>query len=154
MSDVSVSITKLQGGEDLPYPEYATPGSSGVDLLACNSEEITITSGQVTLIPTGIAVAIPEGWEGQVRARSGLALKHGLTMVNGPGTIDSDYRGEIGVIITTVMHEPFTVKRGMRIAQLVICPVARVHFEAVDSLPDTRRGDGGFGHTGIGQEEA
>lgn len=147
---IQVPVMQTQSGEDLPYPAYATEGSSGLDLLAANEEDMTISPGTIVLVPVGIAVALPEGFEGQVRPRSGLALRHGLTMVNSPGTIDADYRGEIKVILTVLGRESFTVERGMRIGQLVLAPVARAVLEPVDTLPETVRGAGGFGHTGIG----
>lgn len=131
-------------------PEYATLDSSGVDLRASNRETIVLKPGVVSLIPTGIKIAIPPGYEAQVRPRSGLALKHGVTLVNSPGTIDADYRGEIGVIATTLKAEGFEVSRGMRIAQLIFAPVSRVQFAPQETLPDTDRGAGGFGHTGTG----
>jgi len=131
-------------------PEAATPGSSGFDLRACLGAPLTLAPGQRVLVPTGFSIAIPSGYEGQVRPRSGLALRHGLTMLNTPGTIDSDYRGEIGVIAINLGQEPVIVKRGDRIAQLVIAPVAapRVRFRLAETLPASGRGDGGFGHTG------
>ncbi|MCA9323127.1 MAG: dUTP diphosphatase [Planctomycetes bacterium] len=147
---LGVSIRRLPGHEDLPLPSYATSGSSGVDLVAANREPLVVQRGEVVVVPTGLALAIPEGYEGQVRARSGLALRHGLCLVNAPGTIDADYRGEIGVIVTTLKEQPFVVERGLRIAQLVFCPVARMEWSVVQELPKTRRGAGGFGHTGTG----
>ncbi len=146
---VEVQIRKSAQAADLPYPAYATPGSSGVDLRAANLEPITLKAGEITLVPTGISIALPFGTEAQVRARSGLALKHGITLVNAPGTIDADYRGEIGVIMTTLGNEPFVIRRGERIAQLVFAPVYHAQFREVDTLPATQRGSGGFGHTGV-----
>jgi dUTP pyrophosphatase len=119
-----------------------------MDLCAANVEPIVVEPGRVRLIPTGLYVAIPPGYEGQVRPRSGLALKHGLTLVNAPGTIDSDYRGEVGLIVGNIGPEPYTVERGTRIAQLVIAPVVQAEVVEVESLDATHRGDGGFGHTG------
>jgi dUTP pyrophosphatase len=143
-----VAVSVLPHGEGLELPSYATPGASGCDLRAALEGELTIPPGGRTLVPTGIAVAIPPGYEGQVRMRSGLAVKHGLTLLNAPGTIDSDYRGEIRVILANLGSEPATLKRGERIAQLVFAPVARARFEKVEELPATERSDGGFGSTG------
>ena len=146
---IRVLIQKLPGAEDLPLPDYATPGSAALDLRAAVDEEVILQSGERTLIPTGIRIAIPEGYEGQVRPRSGLALKHGIGLVNSPGTIDSDYRGPVQVIVINLGQAPFTVRRGDRIAQLVIAPVTRVTLMESHSLPETKRNDGGFGHTGV-----
>lgn len=146
---LEVMIKKSAKAEDLPYPEYATPGSSGVDLRAANDESIVLKRGEITLVPTGISIAIPLGFEAQVRARSGLALKHGVALVNAPGTIDADYRGEIGIIMTTLKDTPFVIQRGERIAQLVFAPISLAEFTPVEELPDTERGAGGFGHTGV-----
>jgi dUTP pyrophosphatase len=148
MAEVRVALSVLPHGEGLELPAYATEGAAGCDLRAAVAESLTLLPGGRTLVPTGIAVAIPEGFEGQVRMRSGLAVKHGLALLNGPGTIDSDYRGEIRVVLANLGSEPATISRGDRIAQLVIAPVARATFERVDTLPDTRRGGGGFGSTG------
>jgi dUTP pyrophosphatase len=134
--------------EDLPLPRYMTPGSAGLDLVAALPESLQVAPGGRTLIPTGLRIAVPEGYEAQVRPRSGLALKHGITLLNAPGTIDSDYRGEVGVILANMGTEPFEVKRGDRIAQLVVAPVVQVEIEVAKDLPETQRGDGGFGHTG------
>jgi dUTP pyrophosphatase len=133
---------------DLPAPARASAHAAAVDLRAAVGNGFSPTPGERRLIPTGIAVAIPPGYEGQVRARSGLALKHGLALVNAPGTIDADYRGEVGVIVINLGNEPFTVRRGDRIAQLVIAPVIDAFFEAVESLDETGRGEGGFGSSG------
>ena len=148
MSDVPVPIQILAHGQGLALPAYATPGSAGCDLRAAIETELTITPGGRTLVPTGIAVAIPEGYEGQVRIRSGLAHNAGLAIVNAPGTIDSDYRGEIRLIVANLGAEPVTLQRGDRVAQLVIAPVARARFETVAELPPSSRGAGGFGSTG------
>jgi dUTP pyrophosphatase len=145
---VKVPIARLPGAEDLPLPAPATPGSAGVDLPAAIDAELVIEPGARVLLPTGFRVAIPEGYEGQLRPRSGLALRYGLLLPNAPGTIDSDYRGELKVILHNAGREPVTVRRGDRIAQLVIAPVARARFEEVESLDPTGRGEGGFGHTG------
>lgn len=146
--DIRVLIAVLPHGEGLDLPSYATTGAAGCDLRAAIETDLVLAAGGRTLVPTGIAVAIPEGYEGQVRMRSGLALRDGLALLNAPGTIDSDYRGEIRVIVANLGSEPVTVKRGDRIAQLVFAPVARARFEKVAELPSTRRSDGGFGSTG------
>lgn len=145
-----VWIKRLPGNDDLPLPETMTAGASGFDLRAAVTEPVTLQPGERALIPTGIALAMPEGLEAQVRPRSGLALKHGITCLNTPGTIDADYRGEIGVILINLGKAPFTVKRGDRIAQLVFQTVPRVTLEEVAELPPSERGSGGFGHTGVG----
>jgi dUTP pyrophosphatase len=150
MSDrLVVHITKLKNAEGIPLPHYQTEHAAGVDLYAAVEEEIIIDAGKWSLIPTGIALAIPEGYEGQVRPRSGLALKHGIGMLNGPGTIDADYRGEIGIILFNFSERPFTVRRGDRIAQLVFAKLSKATFESVEQLSETARGAGGFGHTGV-----
>lgn len=148
MHSIAVSITVLPHGEGLELPAYATPGAAGCDLRAAVSETLTLLPGGRSLVPTGIAVAIPEGYEGQIRMRSGLAIRHGLTLLNGPGTIDSDYRGEILVVLANLGAEPVTIGRGDRIAQLVIAPVARARLEKVGELPASTRDAGGFGSTG------
>lgn len=145
---VEVSIQRLPGAEDLPLPGYATPDAAGLDLYAAVSAAVELAPGDRCLIPTGIAIALPEGHEAQIRPRSGLALKHGVTLLNTPGTVDADYRGEIKVIMINLGREPFTVRRGDRIAQLVIQPVTRVRWRETLLLGATLRGDGGFGHTG------
>lgn len=137
------------GGTDLPLPAYQTAGAAGLDLAAAVTEPVVIHPGERRLVPTGIKVGIPEGYEGQVRPRSGLALRHGIGIVNSPGTIDADFRGEIGIVLVNHGAEPFTVTRGARIAQLVIAPVARVDVVAVDTLDRTDRGGGGYGSTGV-----
>ncbi len=141
-------VRRKPGTEDLPPPQYMTADSAGMDLYAANPEPITIAPGEVKLVPTGLHVEIPPGHEGQIRARSGLALRHGLMLPNSPGTIDADYRGELQVILGNVSREPYTVTRGMRFAQLVIAAVARVEVAVVADLNETARGGGGFGHTG------
>jgi dUTP pyrophosphatase len=146
---VRVGIKRLPGAEDLPLPAYETPGSAGMDLRAALSEELTLGPGEIRLVPTGIAVSIPPGYEGQVRPRSGLALKHGIGMVNAPGTIDSDYRGEVGLVLINWGFAPFTIRRGDRIGQMVIGRVFRAEIEPVRDLDRTGRGGGGFGHSGI-----
>ena len=145
---ISVRALRRPGNHDLPLPEKATPGSSGVDLRACIEAPVRLLPGGRRLIPTGFAFAIPSGYEGQVRPRSGLALRQGLTMLNTPGTIDSDYRGEVAVVAINLGEAPVTIQRGDRIAQLVIAPVADVRVRETRTLPGTKRGAGGFGHTG------
>lgn len=145
---ITVSVRVLPHGEGLPLPLYATEGSAGCDLHAAVGNPVTLLPGAREAIPTGLALAIPAGYEGQVRARSGIALRNGIACVNAPGTIDSDYRGEVKVILGNLGSEPFTIRRGDRIAQLVIAPVTRAAFEAVFELPETGRGAGGFGSTG------
>jgi dUTP pyrophosphatase len=145
---VRVAIARLPGAEDLPLPRRATPGSAGYDLCAAVEGALELAPGQRALVPTGIRIALPEGYEAQVRPRSGLALRHGLVLPNAPGTIDSDYRGEVQVILLNLGEAPFAIRRGDRIAQLVIAPVARAEFEEVPALEATARGGGGFGHSG------
>ena len=148
MERIEVKVTVDECAKDLPLPEYKSDAASGMDLLAANREDIVLAPGDIKLIPTGLHIALPVGYEAQVRPRSGLALKHGLTVVNSPGTIDADYRGEIGIILGNISREPFAVKRGTRIAQLVIARVTHAAWAKVDKLDDTARGHGGFGHTG------
>jgi dUTP pyrophosphatase len=145
---IRVLLKVLSHGEGLETPAYATPGSAGCDLRAAIEAPLLILPGGRARVPTGLAVAIPEGYEGQVRIRSGLAHDKGLLVVNAPGTIDSDYRGEIRVIVANLGSEAVTLERGERIAQLVFAPVARAKFERVADLPKTHRGEGGFGSTG------
>ncbi len=150
MSDhLIVHITQLTNAEGLPIPQYQTEHAAGVDLHAAVDGEIVLDAGTWKLIPTGIAVAIPEGYEGQVRPRSGLALKHGIGMLNAPGTIDADYRGEIGIILFNFSDKPFTIRRGDRIAQLIFARFEKAKLVRVDALAGTTRGAGGFGHTGV-----
>lgn len=144
--DVIVQVRRLASVAILPH--YMTDLAAGVDLHAALTAEVFLAPGERTLVPTGLALAIPAGFEGQVRPRSGLALKKGLTLVNSPGTIDADYRGEIGIIIINHGQEAVTIAPGERIAQLIIAPVVRAEFVEVDELDTTRRNDGGFGHTG------
>lgn len=148
MAEVRVLLKVLPHGEGMELPAYTTAGSVGCDLRAAIEGPLLILPGGRTLVPTGVAVAIPEGYEGQVRMRSGLALEKGLALLNAPGTIDSDYRGEIRVILANLGSEPVTLERGERVAQLVFAPVARARFEKVADLPKTHRGEGGFGSTG------
>lgn len=145
---VRVLIQRLPGTDDIPLPEYATQGSAALDLRAAVEGDVCLQPGERKLIPTGLQMAIPDGYEGQVRPRSGLAIKHGITMANTPGTIDSDYRGPVQVIMINLGGEPFIVRRGDRIAQLIIAPVIHATLEEVAELPETERGDGGFGSTG------
>jgi dUTP pyrophosphatase len=141
-------VQLMPGQDDLGLPSYATPGSAGMDLRAALAEPFILAPGERTMMPTGLKMAVPEGFEGCVRPRSGLAAKHGISIVNAPGTIDSDYRGEVKVLLINLGKEPVTFNRGDRIAQLLIQPVAQVVVTASDSLDDTSRGEGGFGHTG------
>jgi dUTP pyrophosphatase len=144
-----VHITKLKNADGIPLPHYQTEHAAGVDLYAAVEKDIIIDAGKWMLIPTGIALAIPEGYEGQVRPRSGLALKHGIGMLNGPGTIDADYRGEISIILFNFSDRSFKIGRGDRIAQLVFAKLSKATFETVEQLSETARGAGGFGHTGV-----
>ena len=134
--------------QDLPIPEYMSPGASGLDLPAAIEGELTLAPGEIRLIPTGLAIAIPLGFEGQIRPRSGLALKHGIGLINSPGTIDSDYRGEIGLAVINLGQKPYTLRRGDRLAQLVINKVYQADIQLVDNLDHTDRAGGGFGHSG------
>ena len=141
-------IQRVRKGTDVPLPMYMTDHSSGMDLYAHINEKITISPMERMLVPTGISIALPDGYEAQIRPRSGLAVKHGITLLNSPGTIDADYRGEIMVIIINLGDAPFTVQRGDRIAQMVIHEVSKVEWRESSILEDTQRGGGGFGHTG------
>src|SRR5688572_18965118 len=145
---IDVPITVLPHGEGLDLPGYSTEGSAGCDLRAAIDTELTLTPGGRTLVPTGVAVAIPAGYEGQIRMRSGLAHDRGLALLNAPGTVDSDYRGEIRIIMANLGAEPATIRRGDRIAQLVFAPVVQARFERVAELPKSARDTGGFGSTG------
>ena len=146
MSDIPVELKRLNNGHGLPLPEYATAGAAGMDVVS--AEDVTIAPGARHAVSTGLAMAIPPGYEIQVRPRSGLALKHGITVPNTPGTIDSDYRGELKAILINHGSEPFAIHRGDRVAQLVLAPVTRAAWEEVDELDETARGAGGFGSTG------
>jgi dUTP pyrophosphatase len=146
---MKIYIKRLRREPPVPLPQYMTEGSSGMDLFASLEKEVILEPGERRLIPTGISVAIPERYEGQIRPRSGLAVQRGIGIVNGPGTIDSDYRGEIGVLLINFGDEAFTIRNGDRIAQMVISQVFRPFLEEVDDLPPTLRQEGGFGHTGI-----
>lgn len=143
-----LKIRRRPGTEDLPLPAYMSEHAAGMDLCAAVEEPVSVAPGEVKLIPTGLFVEIPAGHEGQVRARSGLALKHGLMLPNAPGTIDADYRGELQVILGNVGREPYTITRGQRFAQLVIARVEQARVEVVTELAESTRGSGGFGHTG------
>ena len=151
MTGAEVRFMRLPHGADLPLPAYQSPQAAGMDLVAAvpAATPLVIGPGERALVPTGLVVALPEGTEGQVRPRSGLALRHGITVLNTPGTIDADYRGELGVVLVNLGQESFIVSRRMRIAQFVVQPVLRARIEEVDQLDDTSRGGGGFGSTGI-----
>ena len=145
-----VRIKRLAHAQGLPLPAYATAGSVGADLLAAISAPALIEPGARLMVPTGIAVALPEGYEAQVRPRSGLAVRHGVTVLNSPGTIDSDYRGEISVILINLGRRPYTIRRGQAIAQMVVAPAVRIGWREADELPPSARGSGGFGSTSAG----
>ena len=147
--ELDVLLEILEHASDLPIPSRATSGSSGVDLTAAVDFDIVVLPGNTELIPTGLKVSIPPGYEWQIRPRSGNALKHGITVLNSPGTIDSDYRGEVKVILSNLGEKPFRIQRGDRIAQAVLAPVVYPRFRLVDNVPETSRGEGGFGHSGI-----
>ncbi len=149
MEQVKIHIRRLKKAHPVSLPRLMTEGSSGMDLFASLDEAVTLLPGERRLIPTGIAVAIPKGFEGQIRARSGWALQKGIGLVNGPGTIDSDYRGEVGVILINLGKDPVTISNGDRIAQMVISRVFHPLLIEVEDLPSTQRQEGGFGHTGI-----
>ncbi len=148
MSEIIVEVVQLEHGRGLDLPAYETAGSAGLDLRAAVDEPVTLAPGARELIPTGLAIALPAGYEAQIRPRSGLAAKHGVTVLNAPGTIDADYRGEVKVILINHGAEPFTIVRGERIAQLVAAPVTHIMWRETESLPDTVRGEGGFGSSG------
>jgi dUTP pyrophosphatase len=145
---VKVRISQAAGTEDLPLPSYETDHAAGMDLRAAVTEPLTVAPSERVLVPTGLHIALPAGTEAQIRPRSGLAIKKGISMVNTPGTIDADYRGEIKIILINHGHEAFTIERGDRIAQMIVAPVLRAEWEPVESLDETARGAGGFGHTG------
>jgi len=146
---VRIKIKRLKGNEQLPLPSYMTEHAAGLDIHAFLDEDVLIAPGQRRLIPTGLVVAIPDGFEIQVRPRSGLAMRDGVTLVNTPGTIDADYRGEIGILMINHGEKPITIRTGQRIAQLVVSRVYKAELEEVDELPTSRRQEGGFGHTGL-----
>lgn len=147
--DLRVAVTRLPHAADLPLPTYASDQAAGMDLLAAITADLVLPSLGRAIVPTGLAIALPAGWEAQVRPRSGLAAKNGITVANAPGTVDADYRGEVGVILVNLGPEPFTITRGMRIAQMVIARHARATWDEVAALPDSARGAGGFGSTGL-----
>ena len=146
---VTVAIVRLPEGEGLPLPRYMSVLAAGADLCAALAEPLTLAPGARALVPTGFSIALPPGYEAQIRPRSGLAFKHGVTCLNTPGTIDADYRGPVSVLLANLGGEPVTIARGDRIAQMVVAPVVQAAFEVVEALPDTLRGAGGFGSTGI-----
>jgi len=148
MDTIVVKFKRLDNNADLPLPSYQSDGSSGLDLCAAVSNNLTLQPGDIKLIPTGLSISLPEGYEAQIRSRSGLALRYGLGLVNAPGTIDADYRGEIGIIAINWGKKPVTIKRGERIAQMVIHRVSRAIVKEVKELDTTQRGKGGFGHSG------
>jgi len=148
MNDIAIQIQRLAHGADLPLPAAATELSAGADLLAAVAEPVVLSPGQRAVIPAGIAIQLPGGFEAQVRPRSGLAANHGVTVLNAPGTIDADYRGEIGVILINHGDEDFSVTRGMRVAQIIVAPINRVVWQEVDELETSARGQGSFGSTG------
>ena len=147
---LALEVVVLDHGRELPMPRYETSGSAGMDLMAAVDEAQTLLPGERMLVPTGLSVAIPPGYEGQVRSRSGLSLKHGIVCPNSPGTVDSDYRGELRAIVANWGTRPFVIERGMRIAQLVLSPVVQATWRPVERLSETTRGSGGFGSTGVG----
>lgn len=146
---IDVRITQLPHGSDLPLPEYATSHSAGMDLMAAIDAELVVAPGARALVPCGIAIALPDDYEAQIRPRSGLAFKQGLTVANAPGTIDADYRGEIKALLINLGAEPVVITRGMRVAQMIVAPVTQAKWLKVDSLDDTQRSAGGFGSTGV-----
>lgn len=152
--EIRVVVCRAPDAQDIPCPRYMTAGAAGADLHAAVTDTVIVRMGEIHKIPTGLSLEIPRGFEGQIRARSGLALERGLALVNAPGTIDSDYRGEVGVIVTCLSSTPCVIRRGMRIAQLVILAVERATFVVSEDLSTTARGAGGFGHTGLSGTEA
>jgi len=148
-SDLSILIKRMPGNEDIPLPAYESPGAAGMDVRAAVQSVIRLEPGHVALIPAGFAIAVPTGYEAQLRPRSGLAARHGITIINSPGTVDSDYRGEVTVALINLGTNTFDITRGLRVAQMVIAPVVRAGWQEAESLQPTSRGAGGFGHTGI-----
>ncbi|MDR1907348.1 MAG: dUTP diphosphatase [Holosporales bacterium] len=146
---ISIPLKILPNGEGFPYPFYATNLSAGMDVLAAIQDSVTLRPGERGVVPLGFCLAIPDGVEAQIRSRSGLAAKHGVCVLNAPGTIDPDYRGEVGAILINLGNEPFTIERGMRVAQMVFAQFVRGELNRVSDLPETVRGDGGFGSTGV-----
>jgi len=147
--DVTIRVKRLAGNQDIALPSYETEGASGLDLRAAVNGELTLHPGEIKLVPTGLAISLSRGYEAQIRPRSGLALKHGVGMVNSPGTIDSDYRGEVGLVLINWGSAPFVIKRGDRIAQMIVTRVSRAEVLEVEGLEPTERGEGGFGHSGV-----
>jgi len=148
MDVLHIQIERLSGNDDLPFPAYMTDKAAGMDIYAAVQEDIKLSSGERFMVPTGFAVSIPEGYEAQIRPRSGLAFKNGITLINAPGTIDADYRGEIKILLVNLGQESFIIRRGDRIAQMTLHQVCKVEWEACNQLDTTKRGHGGFGHTG------
>ncbi|MCM0020616.1 MAG: dUTP diphosphatase [Tagaea sp.] len=148
MTPLEIDLVRLAHADGLDLPSYATPGAAGLDLLAAIAEPVDLAPGARALIPTGLTIALPAGYEAQVRPRSGLALKHGITVLNSPGTIDADYRGEIGIVLINLGNAPVRLERGMRVAQLIVAPVTQVALVERRTLPPTNRAGGGFGSTG------
>lgn len=146
---IKVEFSRKADCMDVPLPRYMSEHAAGMDVCAACRSDVTVAPGDVVQIPCGFSMAVPVGYEAQVRPRSGLAAKHGITLANAPGTIDADYRGEVCVLLANVGRTPFVVTRGMRVAQMVIAPVSRAEIVEVDALGETRRGEGGFGHTGV-----
>ena len=153
-NDVRVAVRQLPGGEDLALPAYETAQSAGLDLPAAIDDDLVLAPGARAMVPTGLAIALPAGYEAQIRPRSGLAAKHGLTILNSPGTIDADYRGELKAILINLGDADFTITRGMRIGQMVIAPVTRIAWDVVEALPESQRGESGFGSTGAGGKKS
>jgi len=149
MDKIRVIVKKSPGNEDVPLPRYMSPNAAGMDICAAVKEDTTLDPGEIKLIPTGITIALPPGFEAQIRPRSGLAIKHGISIPNTPGTIDADYRGEVRIILINLGKMPFIVKRGDRIAQMIINKVYQAHLELSTELSSTERDEGGFGHTGV-----
>ena len=146
---IQILVLRILGNEDIPLPSYASSGAAAVDLYAAIKKTLKLESNERTLVPTGIKLMLPDGYEGQIRPRSGIALKHGVTVLNSPGTIDPDYRGEIGVLLINHGNQPYQISRGDRIAQLIVAPLAQLDYKIVNSLPETGRGEYGFGSTGM-----
>lgn len=150
MTEVAVAVTRLPGNDDIALPRYETEQSAGLDLAAALPETVVLDPGGRATIPTGLAIALPPGYEAQIRPRSGLAARSGVTVLNAPGTVDADYRGEVKVVLANLGDAPFAVERGMRIAQMVVAPVTRIAWDEMEALPRSARGAGGFGSTGTG----
>jgi dUTP pyrophosphatase len=149
MRSVRVALVRLAHGEGLPLPEYMSEHAAGADLCAAVREQLTLLPGARALVPTGFSIALLPGYEAQIRPRSGLAIRSGVTCLNSPGTIDADYRGELSIVLANFGNDPVVIRRGDRIAQIIVAPVSRARFDQVDELPPTERGDGGFGSTGV-----